>query len=313
MIILKPIISFLISAHNEERRIGIALDSMVRLKRMYPTVEVLCGNDGSTDRTEEIIKKYKFVRYFKTEPRQGKHAMIDKLMKFAKGKIMIILDADRIFVCGKGELEKITDCFKDPKVGGIGDYYTTTFYKPNMDKADALYLGDAWSTLLMLEHKMRKHSERINDKLYAAQTGMMFYVNFFRKDLVGKTKTMCDDGERFIQILKKGFKVRLLETEERPYLKASYSSMNFGGFLKTKIRGFIAQKQIDEMYGGFTIEPDISLFVYILKNLHRVKRPKAYLGILLWWLAAVVALFKYQFIKNKKVSTQDGWKLRMKV
>jgi glycosyltransferase involved in cell wall biosynthesis len=305
--------SFLISAHNEEKRIGIALDSMARLKKMYPTVEVLCGNDGSTDRTEEIIKKYKFVRYFRTDSRQGKHYVIDQLIKMSKGDIIGILDADRIFVCKKGELEKLLDCFKDTKVGGVGDYYTTTFYKPNLGKANALYSGDAWSTLLMLEWKMKKYTKRIDGKLYANETGMMFYVNFFRKSLVEETKTMCDDGERFIQILNKGHRIRLLETEESPYPKASYYLMSFWGFYKTKLRGFIAQKQIDDLYGKFSIKPDTSLFFYILKSLHRTKSLRTVFGIIEWWIAIGFAFVKYQFIKNKKISTREGWKLRQKV
>lgn len=314
MIELKPMVSFIIPAHNEEKRIGIALENLAGLKKIYPNIEVICGNDGSTDRTEEIIKKYSFVDYVKFVERQGKHYVIDKLIKRSKGKIIIIHDADRIFVCKKGELERLTDCFDDPKVGGIGDYYTTTFDKNKVRNSNsALYLGDAWSTLFMLEHKMNNNTQRINGKLYADQTGMMFYVNIFRKDLVEETKTMCDDGERFIQLLNKGYKIRLLETEERPYLKASYSSMNFKGFFKTKLRGFIAQKQIDDVYGSFSIKPETSLFFYIFKNIYRVKRSRAFFGIFLWWFAVFLALLRYQFIKNKKISTREGWKLRMKV
>jgi glycosyltransferase involved in cell wall biosynthesis len=307
-------ITFLIPAHNEENRIGLALDNMAKIKKMYPDIEVMVGNDGSTDGTDEVIRRYKFIKYVKFEERHGKHHVIDKMIKMAKGQIIIIHDADRVFVCKKGELEKITECFKDQKVGGMGDYYTTTYESDKVRKTNSmLYLGDAWSTLFMLEWKMKKHTQRINGKLYGGRTGMMFYVNLFRKELAENTKTMCDDGERYIQILKRGYKIRLLETEERPYLKANYSTMKFWGFVKTKVRGFFAQRQIDEAYGTFSINPDFSLFTYFLRNLHRVKRPRAYMGILIWWFAVFVAMVKYQFVKKQKISTKDGWKMRMKV
>jgi len=294
-------------AHNEEKRIWKTLDCLACLKWFYGRkIEVLVGLDGCSDNTEQVVKNYDFVKYIKTKKRMGKHYIIDKLIGMARGEIIAIMDADRAFIWRVGDLEKIMDCFNDPRVGGLGDYYTTTFIEENMKDGNALYLGDAWNTLLMLEHKIKN----LPCRRYADHTKSMFYVNFFRKELVEKTKTLCDDGERFIQILKKGYRVRLLGIEERPNFKAVYNFMNFWGFVKTKLRGFIAQDQIDRLYGNHSVKPSISMFTYILRNLHRVKRLKALFGIFLWWLAIGIARIQYQFI-NKNISTREGWELRM--
>ena len=307
-------ISVLVPAHNEEKIIGMALDNLARLKKIYPNIEVICGNDGSADRTEEIILKYPFVKYVKNKERQGKHAMMDKMLEIATNDIILIHDADRVFSCEKGELERLLKCFDDSKVGGLGDYYTTTFDENKVKTAKSmLYLGDAWSTLFMLEWKMKNFAKRIDNKLYTDDSkGMMFYINFYRKGAVEQALTMCDDGERYIQMLRKGYKVRLLETEQRPNLKASYSDMDAEGFIKTKVRGIIAQNQIDEKYGGFTINPSASLFWYILKNMYRVKRPRAFFGVIYWWYLVAVARMRYKKIRNKKMSSKEGWDLRMK-
>lgn len=223
----------------------------------------------------------------------------------AKGNIIAIMDADREIVFDETGMRRLTECFIDSKVGGIGDYYTTTFRPEKVKKVNnMLYLGDAWNTLFMLEYKMRNKNEK----------NFMFYVNFFRKNLFEdfRTKTLIDDGERYLHILNKGYMIALIETEQLPMLKASYDSMSFWGFVKTKVRGFIAEKQMSEQFKGYSVAPDkLGMFVYILKNLHRPRRIRAYIGIILWWIAIFIALIKFK-LTSKDVSTQEGWNMRMK-
>jgi len=307
-------LSVIIPAHNEEKNIGVALDSLAELRRNYPNTQVICGLDGCDDHTKEIMKRYEFVEHFEFHQRQGKHIVIDELMKMVKNDIVVICDADRRFVCGRGELEKLLECFEDPEVGGVGDYYTTTYDDEKVRTSnDLLFLGDAWNTLLILEYKMRNFADRKCGKLYVSDRGFMFFVNFFRRDAFKNfhTKTLCDDGERLIFLMNNGYKVRLLETEQKPYLKAIYSEMDWRGFLRTKIRGMIAQRQIDEMYGQFSVNPGLGLFWHILKNLRRVDRKRALAGILLWWSIVVLARVRYALMLNKNINTRTGWSMRM--
>ena len=51
-----PSVSVLISAWNEEVGIRATLKSIVRTR--YPHLEIVVVNDGSTDRTEEIVQQY---------------------------------------------------------------------------------------------------------------------------------------------------------------------------------------------------------------------------------------------------------------
>ena len=50
-------LSFLIPAHNEEKIISKTLNNLINLP--YENYEVLVGLDGCTDRTEEIVKRFK--------------------------------------------------------------------------------------------------------------------------------------------------------------------------------------------------------------------------------------------------------------
>ena len=53
---MNPLISVLIPAYNIESRIGVCLDSV--LNNSYKNLEIICINDGSTDRTLEILTSY---------------------------------------------------------------------------------------------------------------------------------------------------------------------------------------------------------------------------------------------------------------
>lgn len=56
MIIMPPKISIIIPSYNEEKNISRCLDSV--LNQTFTDFEVLCVDDGSTDKTFDIIKKY---------------------------------------------------------------------------------------------------------------------------------------------------------------------------------------------------------------------------------------------------------------
>ena len=92
-------ISFLIPAHNEEKIIAKTLENLINLP--WQNYEVIVGLDGCTDNTESIVKKFqekfKRIKYYKLNLRRGKPAVIDRIIKYAKGEIIIINDADWIF------------------------------------------------------------------------------------------------------------------------------------------------------------------------------------------------------------------------
>lgn len=98
-----PGVSILIPARNEELVIDQTIRRMLEFDYPSDRMEVIVINDGSTDRTGEIISSWaskdKRIRLFdipKEESGQGKSAALNKALKVTRFEAVAIFDADNI-------------------------------------------------------------------------------------------------------------------------------------------------------------------------------------------------------------------------
>ncbi len=88
---MKEGVSCIIPAHNEGERIGNVLKAVLG----NPSVrEVIVINDGSTDKTREIVKKFKRVKLINNKINQGKSKSVMYGIERAEGPLLLMLDAD---------------------------------------------------------------------------------------------------------------------------------------------------------------------------------------------------------------------------
>lgn len=92
----RPPITILIPAYNEESKISRAIDSCIRADYPNNKKQILVINDGSTDRTADVCRKY--VKSGKitliNKPNGGKASALNLGLKRAKGEFVITLDSD---------------------------------------------------------------------------------------------------------------------------------------------------------------------------------------------------------------------------
>ena len=90
---MTDLVSILMAAHNEERFIGEAIDSV--LAQDHPHWELLVVDDGSSDGTGAIVKRYSDtrIRFFEQE-RRGVSAARNLAMKEMSGEFFCLLDGD---------------------------------------------------------------------------------------------------------------------------------------------------------------------------------------------------------------------------
>ncbi|MGI9536741.1 MAG: glycosyltransferase family 2 protein, partial [Desulfocapsaceae bacterium] len=115
----QPLISVVIPAYNHERFVGFAIDSV--LEQTCQDFELVVVNDGSTDRTEEVIQGYEDqrIRYFYQE-NQDAYNTINRGISLARGEFVAILNSDDIFASSR--LEKLFNiCREKEKVCVFSD------------------------------------------------------------------------------------------------------------------------------------------------------------------------------------------------
>jgi len=94
-----PYLSTVIPAYNEEKRIGKTLDGMFEfLTAKSFSTEILVVDDGSTDRTSDVVKSYKGrkidLELIGYEKNRGKGFAIKTGMLAARGEYALFTDAD---------------------------------------------------------------------------------------------------------------------------------------------------------------------------------------------------------------------------
>ncbi|MEM1577971.1 MAG: glycosyltransferase [Candidatus Pacearchaeota archaeon] len=112
-------LSVIIPAHNEERYIGKCLSSLLNQK--YKDYEIIVVNDGSTDKTEQIVKEFqkKSKRIKLLSFKQGHSAAFarNRGAEKAKGEILVFIDADQFVK--KDFLSKIAKNFQREDIDGL--------------------------------------------------------------------------------------------------------------------------------------------------------------------------------------------------
>ena len=94
-----PFVSIIVPAYNEEKTITKTLNSIVKLNYPKDKLELIVVNDGSKDKTEEIVKSFikknknKDIKLI-SQNNLGKASCLNKALSILKGEYFACLDAD---------------------------------------------------------------------------------------------------------------------------------------------------------------------------------------------------------------------------
>jgi cellulose synthase/poly-beta-1,6-N-acetylglucosamine synthase-like glycosyltransferase/peptidoglycan/xylan/chitin deacetylase (PgdA/CDA1 family)/spore germination protein YaaH len=113
-----PFVSVLVPAYNEEMVIKNTINSL--LASNYEEYEIIVVDDGSVDRTSEIVREnFSGNERVRLVPASagGKAAALNVGLQYAKGEIVIALDADTLFA--PQTIAALAHRFSDPKMGAV--------------------------------------------------------------------------------------------------------------------------------------------------------------------------------------------------
>jgi hyaluronan synthase len=170
-----PSVSMIIAVKNEEDHIAETVDYCFRGRYPSDLREVMVIDDGSTDRTWEVLngllKIYPCLRIFKFDKNKGKRHAMALGAEQAKNEILVYVDSDSFLEFDA--LYKIVQPFADPTIGAVAGHIQVIVDDTNP-------ISKMESIRYYVSHRLVKAAESI----YGAVTCCSGAFSAYRRDAV---------------------------------------------------------------------------------------------------------------------------------
>lgn len=222
----KMYLSIIIPSFNEGHLIGNLLEQ-IDVNLLGELFEVIVIDDGSTDNTEEVVKDFPRIKYYR-QSNQGKGAAVREGAKIATGDFIGVLDADNEY-----SVEDLLKCAAqishEPKRLVYGSRYKLTKFpylrfKPLQNQSILnLYFNHLLSLVFFSKQKIY-----ISDLL----TGTKIYPRIEFVALDCKTNGFETDHELTLGFIKLGFSIIEVPINYFPRNKKEGKKITFKDALK---------------------------------------------------------------------------------
>jgi glycosyltransferase involved in cell wall biosynthesis len=116
---IEPSVTLIVCAYNEEATIRRKLEEIVALDYPPDRLDLVVASDGSTDRTDDIVREFApRVSLLRVEGRGGKTVAQNVAVAQARGEILIFSDVTTVYV--PHTIRTLVSNFADPAVGCVG-------------------------------------------------------------------------------------------------------------------------------------------------------------------------------------------------
>jgi cellulose synthase/poly-beta-1,6-N-acetylglucosamine synthase-like glycosyltransferase len=114
-----PRVTMIITAFNEEKRIGTKIENTLALRYPKERLQVMIASDGSTDRTNGIATEYRLrgIELLALPERRGKENAQKEAVKKATGDVLVFTDTATLL--DPSGIERIVFNFADPSIGCV--------------------------------------------------------------------------------------------------------------------------------------------------------------------------------------------------
>jgi dolichol-phosphate mannosyltransferase len=231
-------LSIIIPAYNEEKLIGNVLSNVLAVdtEKLGFEKEIIVINDGSTDKTEEIIKRVKHINLI-NKSNGGKGSAVKLGIKKATGDFILIQDADMEYYPSDyiEMLKKIGNSMSTvvygSRIKGAIKYYTCK--KIFLGKHPKQSFGAYFANILISIFTFLLYGRYISDML----TAYKIYPAFFMKDLKIDTNGFETDHEISAKLIRNKFCIIEVPIKYNPRTKAEGKKISM-------LDGFIAIKTL---------------------------------------------------------------------
>lgn len=190
-----PTVSIVVSAYNEESIIAQKIQNCLELDYPADRLQILIGNDGSKDRTAEIVAKYApRVTLVNAPVNAGKAAMLNQLVEQATGDILLLCDANTMFF--PNVVRKIVAPFAAKEVGCVSGHLILSD-----ESGSALGKGEAsyWD----LESEIKKFEGQIG--VLIGSNGAIYALRRHLYTRLPTRRSVMDDFYVSVKVLTQGY------------------------------------------------------------------------------------------------------------
>jgi len=135
----KEMVSIIVPCYNEQEVIAASLKGSI--SQTYPNIEIIVIDDGSTDRTYDLAKKFEFDyghRSLKVISKEngGKSRALNYAIEQSSGSLICCVDADSKLE--KSAIELLVEHFYDPKIAAVAGSVNVVNVNSFLTKLQAL-------------------------------------------------------------------------------------------------------------------------------------------------------------------------------
>ena len=199
----EPLVSVVVIAYNEERRLAACLWSLSELQTQYP-IEILGVNNNSKDATEQVYQKLG-VPYF-NEERQSPGFARQCGLQHARGKYHFFIDADTFYP--SCYVDKMMGKLLQPGVSCVGTFWS--FYPDEHHSAFSLFLFELARDLFLWVQHFKRPELNIRGMTFA------FNADYARQCTIRTDIRRGEDGSLALSLKKFGKIAFLYHRQARP-------------------------------------------------------------------------------------------------
>ena len=190
-----PAVSLVVAAHDEAACMAGKLANSLALDYPADRFEVLIGSDGSTDATEQIVRRCGDPRVrLSAAPREGKAGVLNRCVPAARGEIVVLSDANTMIE--PKAIRKLIRHFEDPEVGAVCGRLTL-YNRTRREYEESAYWE--YESLIKLYEGKFGSVIGVNGGLYAIRRRLFTAL---------PPGTIVDDLVIALRILENGYQVR---------------------------------------------------------------------------------------------------------
>ncbi len=278
---IQPSVSLIIVVRNAEELIADKVRNSISLDYPSDEYEIIIFSDGSTDKTEEIVKPFvgDKVRLLSSEAHEGKNSGINKAVESSCGEILVFSDGDARLE--KEAIMHLVKYFADSGVGGVFGKRLIYNDERDMTGAQSIYI-DFDRNIKYLESLTG--SVTSNDgKISAIRRSLFQNLPFAVTDDLFIGLSVIRQGYRLL------FEPRAIAYIHTPSRTVAHELKRRRRIVSTSLRGICMMREVLNPFSFGSIS--IRLFI------NKIMRRMLPISLLFLFLSSLLLSFHYGVIK----------------